>query len=178
MEIPDFLKGQTQLVPGEKLLVIPVWGLQNFIFPKRQIGTIAKVTKSLESKGIAMVEIRGLSRARITKFQSLLSADCTEIIDALSEKNGMMETLRKKAQEYTFLMDINESDRLIYLMNFITSLNEMTDFISNYFISEFKNKLKLYQETDVQKRALLLVLILEKQLKNVRKIKSGIITNE
>ncbi|MBN1501738.1 MAG: LON peptidase substrate-binding domain-containing protein [Spirochaetes bacterium] len=174
MEIPEFLRGQSRLVPGDSLIVVPVWNLWSFLFPSNRIGTLAKVTRTLDSRGIAMVEIRGINRVNIKRRQSLLFADCSDTEENIHENSDMIEKLRKKAQEFVFLIDINESDRLIYLMNFISSLNEMTDFLSNYFISDFRDKLRLLNETDVNSRSNLLLAQLDKQLVKVNKLKNRI----
>ncbi len=42
-------------------------------------------------------------------------------------------------------------------MNYIIDLNQMTDFVSNYFIMDFTARFRLYKEIDAAKRSLMLV---------------------
>jgi len=71
--------------------------------------------------------------------------------------NTINEELRKKSQELIFLINVEESDKLIKLLNYIFDLNQMTDFISNYFVMDFPARYRLYNETDTKKRSHMLL---------------------
>ena len=56
-------------------------------------------------------------------------------------------------------------------LNYLIDLDQMTDFISNYFVIDFNNRYKLYNETNYFKRSKKLITILNSlidEMKNRR----------
>jgi hypothetical protein len=94
---------------------------------------------------------------------SLVENERTESYDAI------MDDLRKKSQELVFLINVEESDKLIKLLNYIVDLNQMTDFIANYFVMDFRKRYRLYNEIGVKKRGLLLIFELSELISDMTK---------
>jgi ATP-dependent Lon protease len=164
-----------QLKVGETLLIYTfrsVFGVLNY---KKRIVTVAKVTKEINAAGDPMVELKGIGRARLSRRLKLNEGTFIYIAhDKIDGAEELADKIRKMAQQFVFLIDIPESDRLIYLMTFITQLNELIDFISHYFITNQKKKWKLYTELDLEKKSLLLLSILESMINEVtKKLESG-----
>ena len=78
----------------------------------------------------------------------------------------MLDELRKKAQELVFLINIEESDKLIKLLGYIVDLAQMTDFISNYFVMDFRTRYRLYRQVDIQKRGEMLAETLDELIRH------------
>ena len=158
------------LKPGETVLVVTTRNILDPVFVRKRYITVAKVTHEINSAGLPMVEIKGMSRAYIESRENLhmgtyRKADSSPLHNA----EYTADLIRKKAQEFVFLIDIPESERLIYLMTFITQADELIDFISHYFITSFKIKWRIYNHNSRQKRAELLISTLDKLINDVKK---------
>lgn len=158
-----------QLNVGETVLVFPFRFFLAPIFYKNHIVTVSKVIKEINSAGIPMVELKGLGRARLSNRISMHFGNYSRVsYNNIPNSDALADSIRKKAQEFVFLIDIPESDRLIYLMTFITQLNELIDFISHYFITNSQKKWKLFTELDLQKKSTMLLSILNTLIHDVR----------
>ncbi|MDA3898918.1 MAG: hypothetical protein PF637_00210 [Spirochaetes bacterium] len=158
------------LKPGETILVFTIRSFLDIFFTRKRYATVAKVTHDINSTGLPMVEIKGMGRATIESRESLYlgvyrKAESTPLHNA----EFFADVIRKKAQEFVFLIDIPESERLIYLMTFITQADELIDFISHYFITDFRIKWRIYNQKSRQKRADMLIIKLNKLISDVRK---------
>lgn len=171
MEIPAKLYKGKVLKKNEDIIIFPVTNILNYYLNIDKKGLLAKVSEVKKSVGQNMVEVRGISRVKIIKQHGLNYVDCRVVEEKEKYDLTLVEELRKKGQEFVFIIDIPESDRLIYLMNFISDIHEMTDFISYYFVNDFKRKLILLRESDPLKRARILLEYLNYQISNVKKIK-------
>jgi ATP-dependent Lon protease len=142
------------LKPGDRLLVYPVGGILDMILRPRSVATLAEVVKN-ESRGhYTSLQLKGLSRCRIEK-RRLITNGYYRVIEesAVSQNDTICDILRKKAQELIFLINVDESDKLIHLLNFISDLQQLTDFVANYFVLQYERRYSLLNETDVMKRA-------------------------
>jgi hypothetical protein len=170
IDIPARYASDKMLHQGEKIVLYTVTHMFNLLFPAGRIATLAEVVSIKDSKGIQMAEVRGEKRGIIRKrirFQSARVSE-TNLAEA-DNSDDLVEMLRKKSQEFVFLINIQESDRLIYLMNFIQGIDDITDFISHYFIIDEKKKRVLYRETDPKKRGAILERYLDGMIANLRK---------
>ena len=155
------LKRYRGLKPGDHLIAFPVCTLWDALFPHVRIGTLAEVVESKSEGGTATVQVKGLERIRIKKLHRLFCASY-EVIERQGEmsQDRLREDLRKKSQELVFLINMEESDKLIHLLNFLVNPHQLTDFISNYFVLKFPRRLEMFNELDVDKRARDLIGIL------------------
>lgn len=169
MEIPRDLKGQKSLEKGDYLAILPIRSYMHLFLPGRKILTIARVEKVLNKKGMSMVEVRGINRGILDKRYGLLTVDCTIVKEKPFNDNEKLEFLRKKAQEFVFLINIPESDKLIYLINFILNLKDLTDFISHYFIIDYKKRSRLLELLDIKMRSELLEDYLNQLIGDIQK---------
>jgi len=170
IDIPVRYAGDRTLHQGDKIVLYTVTNLLNILFPVGRIVTLAEVVSIKENKGIQMAEVRGEKRAVIRTRVRFQSARVTETSHIHTENpEDLVDLLRKKSQEFVFLIDIQESDRLIYLMNFIYGIDDITDFISHYFVIDEKKKRVLYRETDPGKRGALLEQFLDAMIATLKK---------
>lgn len=159
---------------GETVLVFPIRSFLAPLFYRKRLVTVAKVLKEINSAGVPMVELKGLGRARLDSRKQIYQGSYVRVfLPKIRDAENYAERIRKKAQEFVFLIDIPESDRLIYLMTFITQLNELIDFISHYFITNSKQKWRLYTELDLRKKSELLIDILDSLISDVHKRLEG-----
>jgi ATP-dependent Lon protease len=157
------------LSAGDNVVVYTIHSLFGLIFARGKIATLATVVRIIEGKGTVMAEVRGDMRVRIVSRRRFRSAHCREIPVTLpGDHEARSERLRKKAQEFVFLINIPESDRLIYLVSFIQGLHDVTDFIAHYFIVDHQKKKALYALTDVSDRSLALEHYLDAMISDLR----------
>jgi hypothetical protein len=115
------------------------------------------VTDVQTDESVVKFMLRGIERVRIEKIIRRKHAIYTLHGQNKVEHNEPpIEELRKKSQELVFLLNVEESDRLIAMLNYIVDLNQMTDFISNYFIMEFGKRYQIYKEANLGKRSAIL----------------------
>ncbi len=153
--------------------IVAVWSVEkisDIIFPKNKIVTIAAIQSIKTENEKCIIELKGQYWGRITKRKRFYNCTSSKISETILENEEYITNIiRKKAQEFVFLININESEKLIYLMNFITKSNELIDFVSNYFIINFKKKFTIYKEPDLTNKADLLISMLDSMITNVRK---------
>jgi hypothetical protein len=150
------------------VIVYPVRNFLNIIFVRSGIATLAEVVRRIDGKGIPMVELRGIKRVRIRARKKMSQVRVEDVHKSEPDPSDeRAELIRKKAQEFVFLINIPESDRLIYLMTFIRGLSDITDFVSHYFIIDIRKKRKIYGITDTVKRSILLEKFLDEMIKRI-----------
>lgn len=163
-EIPA-KQDKKELEPGQHVLAYPVKGLFSLFGTKGKIATLAEVTRIIDNPGIRMAELRGERRVTISSVRWFETAAYDELFYEICEAHeDVVDRLRKKAQQFVFLINIPESDRLIYLMNFLNDISDTTDFISHYFVVESKKKEKLYRMIDPCERARFLERYLDEMI--------------
>jgi len=164
-EIPAKLDKKGELEPGQQVLAYPVKGFFSLFGMKGEIATLAEVTRIIDNPGIRMAELRGVRRVMISSVRRFETAAYDELFYEICEAHeDVVDRLRKKAQQFVFLINIPESDRLIYLMNFLNDISDTTDFISHYFVVESKKKAKLYRMIDPCGRARFLEKYLDEMI--------------
>lgn len=142
-----------KLEEGDKILTFPTEYFTDLIFLRKRIATIAEITEVNKDKKTVKLQLKGLSRVKLTKTRRFHHAEY-ELLDSGAEINKEIPNeLRKKAQELIFLINVNESDRLIELLNFLVDASQISDFIANYFVLDYKSRLKLLNETNVLRRS-------------------------
>jgi len=145
----------SSLKKNEKILVFPTRYFFDMLFLRRRISTLAEILEIEETLNHIKLQLKGLARAKVTSARNLHLADYI-VIDPnpVSNKNGKIsKELRIKAQELIFIINVNESDRLIELINYLVDVSQITDFIGNYFVLDYQLRLKLLNEDDVDKRS-------------------------
>jgi ATP-dependent Lon protease len=156
------------LKKGERLIVYPTRNILDILLIKRRVATIAEILE-IENDGSKLnLHLKGISRVRVKKLKGTHEASY-EIIksDNDSLDQVLLKELRKKAQELVFLINVQESDRLIELMNFLFELNQITDFIANYFVLDYKLRIELLNNTDIKKRSTRLLAKLNQLIKKM-----------
>ncbi len=166
------VKAHALLNPGDRICAFPVRSFLDIAFFRRRIATVAEVLEIKTANGLTEMTVKGITRARVKKLTGIYSA----VVEPLPEEDlgsleRVREELRKKSQELIFLINVNESDKLIHLLNFLVNLHQLTDFVSNYFILKFPQRFQVYMETNVEARANMLLAMLDvliDDLKNKR----------
>lgn len=163
------------LAAGEKLVAFPIRNIIDIIFHKGKIATLSEVTEVEKEGDNVRIMLKGISRVKIEKidrFQTAYFSIYEEEMEGFTEQ--LKEDLRKKTQELIFLINVKESDRLISLLNYLVEINQMTDFISNYFVVDFKNRSRLFNEMNIGKRTRILISIINRLIENLLKKKGDV----
>lgn len=143
---------------GDRVLAIPLRFPLDFLLPRSRIATLAEVTEVRENLQTVKMSLKGLARVRIGSLINLKKKGFEQIEpEPIGPHDAIIEELRKKSQELVFLINVEESDKLIGLLNYIFDLDQLTDFISNYFILDFPARYRLYNETGTRERSRMLV---------------------
>jgi len=156
------------LKKGDKLLAFPIKNLFDIILIKMRVATLAEIMEVENDNEKIILHLRGLTRARVKKIKNIHEASF-KIISPKSDNadQELLKELRKKAQELVFLINVQESDKLIELMNFLVELNQITDFIANYFVLDYKLKKNLLNNTDIKSRSNKLLAKLNQLIKRM-----------
>ena len=153
--------------PGDTVIVYPVTRFMDYVH-LHNVGVLAEVLKVELLNKQYVVSFKGISRARVDKRHSLWTCSYT-VIDEKSHINAeMTEKLRKKAQELIFLINVDESDKLIHLLNFISDGVQLSDFIANYFILDYNERVALLNNTDVTARINTILQLLNLLIDNIQ----------
>lgn len=155
---------------GDVIIAYPIRHMLDLILYRRSIATLAEVTDVAEAEGSLTLSLRGLARVRLGRIDRNQTAQYRPCAAKTPhDADALREELRKKAQELIFLINVEESDRLISLMSYLVDLEQMSDFISHYFILDFRDRHVLYRETDASRRTGLLIPLLERVIDNIKK---------
>jgi ATP-dependent Lon protease len=153
---------------GDKIITLPVRSLLDILFSGNKIATLVEVNNAEEQNKTVKLEVKGLSRVRIihvSKFKEALFEVITEEEPRMPHE--LMDSLRKKSQELIFLINVDESDKLINLLNYLININQLIDFISNYFVLDFRGRYGLFNELDLARRGEALLAILTDLIKKL-----------
>ncbi len=153
--------------PGDKVIVYPVKKITDLIL-MRGVGTLAEVIKSELSNNQYTVTFKGIKRVKIDKRHGIFKCSFTEIHEQAIVTNEIAEQLRKKSQELIFLINVDESDKLIHLLNFISDAVQLSDFIANYFILDYDKRVMLLNNCDVASRIDVILALLNDLVNNVK----------
>jgi len=139
---------------GDKILAFPIRNLFDILLIKMRVATLAEIAEIESDNEKIILHLKGIARSRIKKFKGIHEVFFEVISPKTDDSNQeLLKELRKKTQELVFLINVQESDRLIELMNFLFELNQITDFIANYFILDYKLKINFLNNTDIKNRS-------------------------
>jgi len=156
------------LKKGDKILAFPFKNLLDMLLIKMRVATLAEIMEVESDNEKNILHLKGIARARIKKFKNIHEVFCEIISSKIdNSEQELLKELRKKTQELVFLINVPESDRLIELMNFLFELNQLTDFITNYFILDYKSKIDLLNNTDSKSRGHKLLIKLNQLIKKM-----------
>lgn len=146
---------------GDTIIAFTIRSVLDILTYRNRIATRAEVTETGADGQSVKMTIRGISRVRLKKLIRYKHAAVEAIEAGDPEPNESVSgELRKKSQELIFLINVEESDRLIKLLNYIVDLDQMTDFIANYFVMDFRRRCRIYTMVETRKRSLLLTSML------------------
>ncbi|HOO73621.1 MAG TPA: hypothetical protein PK926_17810 [Spirochaetota bacterium] len=155
---------------GDRLVTYPIRFMPDLLLYKKKTATLSEVAEIAEKENALTLTLKGLSRVTITKINRFQEAEFVPVREVMpDDPEALREELKKKAQELIFLINVEESDRLISLMSYLVDLNQMTDFISNYFILNFKNRYALYRERDIEARITTLMSLIDRLIITIKK---------
>lgn len=168
-ELTDNLK------EGDSIITCPLPHVLTMIFPRGRLATVAEIVALEKKETQVYLELKGLSRVRIKKTRRLKKAAFTPIDEEeVSLSLPLWEEVRKKAQELIFLINVEESDKLIVLLNYIVNMHQLTDFVSNYFVMDFPRRYRLFRELMIIKRGEALLEILTQLIDKLNSERSEI----
>lgn len=158
------------LEEGDRLLVYPVKGIIDVLRFPGFVTTLAEVVKAEKRGKYTSLQLKGISRVHVEKRRLITTGYYYKLEEkSVSQDEGIFELLRKKAQELIFLINVNESDKLIHLLNFISDLHQLTDFVANYFVLDYNKRYTLLNELDAVKRARKLLVLLDELIDEVQR---------
>lgn len=143
---------------GDMIIAYPVRNIFDILLIKRRVSTYAEITGIESSEERITLQLKGLSRVKVKKVKRIHEATFTTVQSGDGNFDlELLKEIRKKTQELVFLINVDESDKLISLMNFLYDLNQITDFIANYFILDFRYRIDLLNDADVKTRSIKLL---------------------
>lgn len=154
---------------GDRVVALPVRTMLDGLFPRGKPATLSEVVEIKREEGAWNIQLKGISRVTVLRAIKFRTAEYEPIEEA--ERPGqerLREDLRKKSQELIFLINVNESDKLIHLLNFLVSLQQLADFVSNYFILKFPRRYEVFAERDVELRARKLLFVLDELISDLK----------
>ena len=154
---------------GDRVVALPVRTVLDGLFPRGRLATLSEVVEIQREDDAWNVQLKGVSRVtirRVARFSAVEYDTIDETERAGQER--LREDLRKKSQELIFLINVNESDKLIHLLNFLVSLPQLSDFVSNYFILKFPRRYEIFVERDVELRARKLLVVLDELIADLK----------
>lgn len=153
---------------GDKILAFPVRSIFDIFFSRNKIATLVEVNNAETQDKIVKLEVKGLSRVKIVHVRKFKDALFEVVIEEEPKvSHELMDNLRKKSQELIFLINVDESDKLINLLNYLVNINQLIDFISNYFVLDFHGRYGLFNELDLSRRGDALLSILTNLIKKL-----------
>ena len=169
-------KRYRNLKEGDLLLTLPISTLLDALFARRRIATLAEVSKITCENSSCAVHLKGISRVRVMKIHGFSTAEYEPVEEEDPSRYAAIDDLRKRTQELIFLINVKESDKLIHLLSCINSLNQLTDFISNYFVVKHSQRLAIFNELNAQVRAQQLIVILDQLIKRFKEKREKALT--
>jgi len=146
---------------GDKIVAFPVRSIFDIFFSRNKIATLVEVNNAETQDKIVKLEVKGLSRVKIVHVRKFKEALFEVIMEEEARiSHELMDNLRKKSQELIFLINVDESDKLINLLNYLVNIHQLIDFISNYFVLDFHGRYGLFNELDLTRRGDALLSIL------------------
>ena len=142
------------LKKGDKIIAYSIRNIFDLLLIKRRVSTYAEITELEKEDDRIKLNLKGITRVYVKKIKGIHQASY-KLIQSQTDNSDpeFLKELRKKAQELVFLINVQESDRLIELMNFLFELNQITDFITNYFVLDYKLRIELLNDIDIKQRS-------------------------
>ncbi len=169
MDIPVSCFGKKTFNRGDRFLFIPYRRFIKRFFKLRYLAVLCEITGEKNTADKTLYEVKGLHKV-IVKSYKKESAYFEEVLPIMNGKTeNVVGGLRKKAQEFVFLINTEESEKLIYLMNFSNDLSEFSDFVTNYFILGYNDRFRVFSERDVYKKYFMLHTMLDKLIAKTQK---------
>ena len=160
--------GSRNIAKGDRIIAFTIRSVLDILMYRNRIATLAEVAETAADEQSVKMTIKGISRVRLKRIVKYRYAAAEAMEPGNSEPNESTGgELRKKSQELIFLINVEESDRLIKLLNYIVDLDQMTDFIANYFVMDFRDRYKIYTTADTRERSLLLISVLSHIIKTM-----------
>ena len=160
--------GSRNIAKGDRIIAFTIRSVLDILMYRNRIATLAEVAETAADEQSVKMTIKGISRVRLKRIVKYRYAAAEPMEPGNSEPNEPTGgELRKKSQELIFLINVEESDRLIKLLNYIVDLDQMTDFIANYFVMDFRDRYKIYTTADTRERSLLLISVLSHIIKTM-----------
>lgn len=158
------------LEQGDMIISFPVRTVLDLVFHRNRLATLTRIISINRTGNSVSIQIKGISRVRIKKITRFQFVEYEIINDPpASPPEEWIESLRKKSQELIFLINVDESDKLIRLLNYLTGISQMTDFIANYFVIEFPPRYRLFIELDVTARSEKILAMLDDLIEEIKK---------
>jgi len=155
---------------GDRIIVYSLRNIIDILFIHRRVSVYSEITDAAPDGKHIKLQLKGIKRVRINDIRMFYEGSFADIPENnLPQDPLLTKELRKKAQELIFLINVDESDKLIELMNFLVDLGQISDFIANYFVLEFKMRIELLNETDVNKRSRLLLEKIQQIIDKIKK---------
>ncbi len=155
-----FIKSTTdskEIQKGDRILAYTIRSVLDLACHRNRIATLCEVADVQIENTAVKILLKGIARVRLARIIKYKQAEYSPPVDNRIELHeSVLEDLRKVSQELVFLINVDESDKLIKMLNYIVDLNQMTDFISHYFIMDFWKRIRLYNEPDIKKRSVML----------------------
>ena len=155
---------------GEKILAFTVRSTFDLVWHRNRLATLCEVSDiTIEEKTVKLF-LKGITRVRVTRIIKYKRAEyAPPLTEQIEPHESILEDLRKKSQELVFLINVDESDKLIKMLNYIVDPNQMTDFISHYFIMDFRKRYRLYIEPGIKQRSIMLKATLAELIDSMNK---------
>jgi len=170
LSITSGLSVFSRVKSGDRVLAFPVRNVWDLLFPRDRIATLSEVVEVKREEDVSTIQLKGIRRIRLKKVVRFFHGLYAQIQDEDGAGNEKLrEELRKKSQELVFLINVEESDKLIHLLNFLVDMRQLTDFISNYFVLKFPRRFQIYEEVDVTSRAKILISVLDSMIEEMKK---------
>jgi len=157
------------LEKGDMIISFPVRTILDLLFHRNRLATLTEIININPAENNLLIQLKGISRVRIKKIIRFQFVEYEIINDPpAGPAEEWFESLRKKTQELIFLINVEESDKLIRLLNYLTGTSQMTDFIANYFVIEFQPRYRLFNELDVSARSEKILAILDDLIEEIK----------
>jgi len=163
-------KISTIIEKNSKIIAYPIKSFLDIILYRKKTAILTEIFKINKNKNKTTLTLKVIKRVKILKIKKFFIADYIEINEKIKKDELQLKNLLiKKAQELIFLIDVEESNKLIYLLQYITELRQLTDFIANYFFLDFNKRYKLLNNSDPVSRAEILLLKMQQSIKKLQK---------
>jgi ATP-dependent Lon protease len=140
-----------ELSQGMDITAAPMSSLLNLCPMTEKRGTLCEILSIDRKDNVIRMELKGKSRVIMETISGFRQASVS-LLREEEEDGETSDILRKKAQELIFLIDVQESDRLISLLPLMNEPGQLSDFVGHYFITDFRKRAKLLKEESPDKR--------------------------